>query len=293
MNLLRDKRDDEQPVNAAPDGSLSEDQFQEAGPGGAEQSVVKQKKSKNTFSTLLIAAAIFIIAILITYFGFYKPKEGSRVADSKTSSAQVDSTTDSADAVAISNDSDVSGEQSNNSRAQATGEPSLITASDFMQNIQNALGSGRVTAFFLDEGTFTTEIDAGSVGGATSVYNSIKSALPMHAKLTSSAPTGAHALISGSFDARSVSDPTGLSKDEIDNELRQMAGDAATTVSSLNVDAPEGEQSFVVMRISGSFDACRVFVDKLSQKDWSVSVSKLILMPGSGDVYTFVLRFYM
>lgn len=291
MNLLRDKRDDERPLETTSEGSLSEDQFQPAEARIKEKPVQKREKSKNTLSTLLIAAAIFIIAILVTYFGFYKQKEGGELPGAATT-AEIDSseTIVESGSPAETTASDVTQTQT---RQAAPGESSLKTASDVMQNIQNALGSGRVTAFFLDDGSFSAEVDAASVDEATGIYNAVKSALPAHASLTSSAPTGPNALIAGAFDAGSVSQPSGLSKDEIDSALRQLSNDAGTTVSSLAIDAPAGEQSFIVMRVTGSFEICRIFVEKLSQKSWNVSVSKLILLPGVGDGYTFVLRFYM
>ncbi len=296
MNLLNDKRDEERPLDTASNGSLSEDQFQPTG-AGIDETPQRAVKSKNTLSTLLIAAAIFIIAILITYFGFYKPKEGGRFVTGKTPSAQIDSTDKTVNDSAASQTADQRTEQpgpvSSITQTQSAGESSLVAASDVMQTIQDALGGGRVTAIFLDEGSFSTEVDAGSVQNAEDIYNAIKAALPAYASVTSSTPTGSNALITGSFSARSISTPTGLAESEIDAALRQLASDAGTTVSSLSIDAPAGEQSFVVMRVAGSLDACRLFVKNLAQKSWNISVSKLILMSGSGDDYTFVLRFYL
>jgi hypothetical protein len=295
MNLLRDKREDERPVDAAPDGSLSEDQFQPAGENAAKQPAVKPSKSKNTLSTLLIAATIFIIAILVTYFGFYKPKEGNRTVQPNQSTALVGSSGDNA-AEAASADTETtnaSGQQVVVSGSQSTGESSMTTASSVMQTIQNTLGAGQVAAFFLDDGSFSAEVEAESAAGARDIYSSLESSLPVGSQLTSAEPTGSHALITGSFNASSSSDPTGLAQNDIDQALRQIAGDAGTTVASLNVDAPANEQAFVVMRLSGSFQACQTFVAKLSQKSWNISISKMILMPAPGGGFTLVLRFYM
>ena len=277
MNLLRDKRDDERPAEAAPDGSLSEDQFQPAGDDRAEKSAAKSG-SKSTFSTLLIAAAIFIVAVLITYFGFYKPKEGQRLTDANQSTAQVDSSGETTSETATAEDESTNKavEQVSAEESSVTAESSMSTASGVMQTIQEALGSGQVTAFFLDDGSFSAEVEAESATGAQDVYNSLESSLPAGSKLTSAEPTGSHALITGSFNAGSASEPTGLAKSDIDTELRQSAADAGTTVSSLSVDAPAGEQAFVVMRLSGSFESCQAFVTALAEKSWNVSISKMI-----------------
>jgi len=152
MNLLRDKRDDERPLETPTDNSLSEDQFQQAGSGVDERPAEKGNTSKNTFSTLLIAAAIFIIAILVTYFGFYKPKEGGRTVDAPTTMVDNDSTAisetdDNSFPAATTDNFDVTTTETSTS-SQTAGESSLLTASKVMQNIQTAIGSGRVTAFF-------------------------------------------------------------------------------------------------------------------------------------------------
>ncbi len=295
MNLLRDKRDDERPAESALNERLSEDQFQQPGSGIEDQPAVKTKKAKNAFSTLLIAAAIFIIAILITYFGFYKPKEGSRLADAGQNNAQVDSTTDAVDDAESTQPKSVDAavEQAAVSGSRTTGESSLSTATTVMHTIQNALGAGIVTAFFFDDGSFSAEVETASVSDAKNMYNSLKSSIPAGSELTSAEPNSSQALITGSLNPGLALEPTGLAKSEIESELRQIASAAGTSVSSLNVDAPAGDQAFVVMRLSGSFQTCQTFIATLAQKSWNVNISKLILMSDSSDAFTFVLRFYM
>lgn len=297
MNLLRDKRDKEKPIDAADFSPVaSEEPFPESSPTSEEPRFEKKPERKSKLGTLFMALVILVAAVLITYFGFYKPKEGGVVSESPPSLSQVDSTDKKVQDGSVTEESL---EQDQIERTtmpmQQDGASSLRLASELLNTLQNAVsGTNRVTAFFLDEGTFSAEIAAGSVDGAKRVYDTIKSNLPANVTLTSSAPvSNSSALVSGSFTPQAASGGAELSADEIEQEIRQIASGATTTVSSLSIEPADDGQNFVVMRIEGSLESCRRFVERLAAKNLTVNVSKLILMPGTSGLYTFVLRFYL
>lgn len=297
MNLLKDKRDDERqaettvfkPVSSEDFGADIKSESKRVTYSTAEKSTAKR------FPSLLFVAALLILAMVILYFGFFKNREVTTVADAEPPVILSDTTKDT---TAVLPASAAETETVKTAVSADTGDQTdsatLLLAADLMQVIQNTLAPGRrVTAFFLDEGSFSAEIETGSLEDAKSLYATIQQSLPATTKLTSSAPViGATTLLSGIF-TPTVTAGNGLTRDEIEQRLKETARTTNMSVVSLSIEGSAKEQKFVFMKIEGSFENSRLFVEKLAQSHMRVSVSKLILMPASDQRYTFVLRFYV
>jgi len=293
MNLLKDKRDLEKldaPVFSAPPKESQRET--EALSDNPEPEIIK--KPKNTLGTLLLAAFVFILAIVVTYFGFYKNKQSDKIHDPDTSVTAMDSNQGDEKSLPDAGDSTDEGQDNTETPAMSVGEvSSLRIASEFMQNIQAATARDNVTTLFMDDGSFSAEIDASSLVDAKNIYAAVRESLPSHTQITSSAPVnGTVAIISGTFTPAAVPSGSGLTRGEIETKLREFAGQANNTISSLNISKQE-DQHFVFMKTEGSFENCRTFVEKLADENIYVSVSKLIMTQNPSGSYTFVLRFYL
>ena len=294
MNLLNDKREQERPVE---EPIFEQDQTgeiqQDVDPIPVSPQQVKPKTKKNSFGPLLVIILIIILAVVIVYFGFYKNKTGVTTSDSKTPASAEISQDDSEQDSTVGQEASTEPAASSVVVSGQNGPTSLKIASDIMQNIQTGLAGGRVSALFIDEGSFSAEIDAGSASRAKQIYDEIKQALPPGIKLTSPAPQAvSNVFIAGTFASQSFSGASNLSSAEIESTLREIVRVSNSTVSSLNINS-QAEQKFVFIKVDGSFPNCRLFIEKLSQELVNINVSKLIIMPGQGDNYTFVLRFYL
>ncbi|MBN1479830.1 hypothetical protein EH223_18145 [candidate division KSB1 bacterium] len=295
MNLLKDKRDDERHAEPTAFAPVSSEDVTSDAESMPKETGYEEKRPVQNSRTALFIIALVVLAVVVIYFSFFKPREGAVVSESEPPVAMSDSAKDTTATVPVAEETPTAETEVSAEITDLTDQSSLAVASLIMQTIQNSLTSGqRVTAFFLDEGSFSTEVEANSLEDAKAIYRTIQQSLPALTKLTSSAPVnGLTALLSGTFTPTVTAVGNGWTRDEIKKLLEETARTANTAVTSLSIDGSTDEQKFVFMKIEGAFDNCRVFIDKLSQTNMKVSVSKLILMPASAGRYTFVLRFYI
>ncbi|MBN1466061.1 hypothetical protein JXA02_09885 [candidate division KSB1 bacterium] len=289
MNLLKDKREIEKtaetPIFSFPtDNAQPEPQSFEFD----DKRAAPQRKSALPW----LAALVIILGLIITYFGFFRNRQRAVDSAADVKIIATDSTrVDSAGSVNVQTPVEETVQETVAPITIQDDNSNLRIASDFMQKIQAAIGEGQVTTLFIDDGSFSAEIAAGSPAAATRAYEAIKQALPGTMTVTSSAPVNAAALITGTFAPQALQSGSGLPRAEIDAKLRAFAQDANASVTSLDISESDG-RSFVFMKIEGALDNCRRFIDNLAQIK-SVSVSKLIMMPATSGNYTFVLRFYI
>ncbi|MBN1560061.1 hypothetical protein JW998_07405 [candidate division KSB1 bacterium] len=301
MNLLKDKRDREKPAYE-PIYSFSTEKTTPDSQGPGEEPIFagKQTGLGKTGTILLSLAAILILAMIITYFGFYRNRGGESDAPADAEIAEIDSSREDVQSSTASVDVSKEEKAADETKTEITppikraGDVSTLRiAADLMQKIQAAMGNGQVTTLFIDDGSFSAEVDAGSLADAQKVYAAIKESLPATMTVASSAPlNGTSALIAGTFAPQSVSSGSVLSGSDVDTKLRALAQNANISISSLDITSQSNGQSFVFMKVEGALDNCRLFIDNLSQENF-VNVSKLIMMPASSGNFALVLRFYI
>ncbi len=292
MNLLVDKREQELPA----EDKQMQDAFM-AGLNAEEEpfevdkkSISTHSKSKSPLGVILVAVLVFIAAFVVVYFGYYKNKVQAPGSTTEIAREGGSQTADAADVASADETATV-----DEGAAVAANQTScIIVASDVMKEIAGVLANGaRIEAMFFDEGSFSAEISAPSGSEAVNIYNTIKNNLGSEITLTSSQPlSGRNALIAGTFNSTPNRTGSEISNIDLEMKLRDIADEVGAVVSSLNIsNAAQGQTVF--LKLSGTFDACQQFLQRLSQQNLSITVSKLLLMPGQNGNYAFILRFYL
>jgi len=176
------------------------------------------------------------------------------------------------------------------------GEPPAASADAAVVNVLNALA--RITAtemtlrtLYLDENSFSAEFQGAQI---EEVFNRLRRELPPAIKMNSSTSrTGGTALISGTFPARSASTFSGseaLSADQAGTMLKEKAASAGASVAELSVSPNPNNILSVFLRLEGTVAQVRSFVFNLLGTNWNFRISKIIIMPSSGQQATTVLR---
>ena len=294
MNLLNDKREQELSVN---DNSMQNALFESLNNESQEPTSFPQPKQtrakKSLLGPILAAILVFVAAFVIVYYGFYKKSfripsfskpESTEQSSDSTASVNEDDNTDDPESVA-STDHVVS---------SVAAKSCIQIAPEIMNSVAAVLGPNKIiNALFFDEGSFSAEISASSTAEAATIYRTMESSLGEEITLTSSAPqVGQYALIAGTFASSPTSGKSTISSVDLEEKLRELAEDSAAMVASVNISTTAQGQS-VFLKLDGSFDACRQFLQRLARQNLSLTVSKLLLMPGQNDKYAFVLRFYL
>ena len=294
MNLRIDKREQEHPVddhgmqNGLLD-SLNEDREQQRDFPVSKFAPAK----KGVLGPIIAAVLVFAAALVIVYYGFYKksirlpflsgPKSTEQTAAVESLTADEDNVVDSTVLTT-----------SENSRDSGKQRSCIQIAPEIMNSIAGILGPEvRLNALFFDEGSFSAEINAPGTAEATTIYNSLSNSLSSDITLTSSPPrTGQNALLAGVFVSNPNSGAGAISSVELEQKLRDIAEESLAIVASVNISSSAQGQT-VFLKLDGTFDDSRQFLQRLSQLNLGITVSKLLLMPGQNNDYSFVLRFYL
>jgi hypothetical protein len=110
---------------------------------------------------------------------------------------------------------------------------------------------------------------------------------------SSASRTGGTALISGTFPARSSSTSSGaesFSADQAESLLKEKVASAGASVAELSVSRNPNDVLSVFLKLDGTVAQARSFVTSLFSTNWNFRISKIILMPSTGQQATTVLR---
>jgi len=287
MNLLIDKRDQEH--------SFEENDMQDALFAGLNADVqhdesrtstlIPPAKRKGSIGIILSAVLVLAVAMVIVYYGFYKKSIQIPLLSKQDNGRQVkeEAPPESAEEVAAS----AEGTTAQNENLTSCIRMAPIIMDELAKVVTNDVG---IEALFFDEGSFSAELKAPDAAG---VYRSIAAALGPDITLTSSEPkAGQNALIAGTFVSQPAKSGATYSNVDLEVLLRDISDGIGSQVMSLTIsNAAQGQTVF--LRLSGTFDMCRQYLKQLSRQDFSITVSKLLLMPGQGGNYAFILRFYL
>jgi len=290
MNLLIDKRDQEH--------SFEENDMQDAllaGLNADEQqdeirtnTLAPAAKRKSPLGIILTAILVLAAAVVIVYYGFFKKSIQLPLLSKQDNGRQLKEE-------ASPTSAEQSGEISSSTGETASQNANLTScirmAPRIMNELARSVGNGAsIEALFFDEGSFSVELKAAD---AASVYRTVASGLGADITLTSSEPkSGQNALIAGTFVSQPTKSGATLSNIDLEVLLRDMAEETGLQVTSLTI-SNAGQGQTVFLRLAGTFDRCQLYLKRLSQQSFSITVSKLLLMPGQDGKYAFILRFYL
>lgn len=290
MNLLIDKRDQE---HAVEENDMQDALFAGLNADGKQDEVrakpfVPPAKRKSSLGFILAAILVLAAAAVIVYYGFYRKGVQLPLSSKQDNGRQQQEeaspeTAEQAESIATPSE----GTATQNEQFTSCIRTAPVIMAELAKAVNNGAG---IQALFFDEGSFSAELKSPD---AAALYQSIAGSLGPDIKLTSSQPkAGQNALIAGTFVSRPEKSGVALSNVDLEVLLRDMADEIGAQVMSLTISNVSQGQA-VFLRLSGSFDLCRQYLQQLSQQKFSVTVSKLLLMPGQNGNYAFILKFYL
>ncbi len=286
MNLLHDKREQERNHHKDFSELESEPLFSEEKTKPELPPKRRGQKKKRLGMGILGAILLLVVAVVIIYFGFYKPKQTiidePGIVSDNLQTEQADQQEPARKVL--------------REQEQPTGSElsSIAMAATILQRVQQNLeGGDQLGTLVLDEGSFSAEITSNSVDNAMAVYDRLIQSLPSEISITSTQPTaGRNVLISGTFPVPE-SAPSQTEKNNLRSVVDTIADQHAVTVTSFTMDEQAGGRAFIFLKINASISRCQQFLQTMSQQVSGIQVSKLILMPAGNDDFTCVLRFYI
>ncbi|NIA29284.1 MAG: hypothetical protein GWP06_05125 [Actinobacteria bacterium] len=312
MNLLKDLREEdkntpekefhEEPFPAMPgkEENLADTRSNAplTSPAADDEIPSYERRKKRSGLPAAIIGIVFLAAIVIVYFGFFRkgketPATGSIAKNVVTDSSAV---THKVDLPSTKH----GGEKQERPVSTSTATENPLTGlGDIMYDITHAMPPGtRLNSMFLDDGVFSVEIE-GSKQKLEKYQTDLKAQLPASVSLNSSrAISAGKALISGTFPVVGAKGSTAASgRPAIQKALREMASKAGVKVLDLSIGRSlvlrETKKMPVYIKLSGNFLQFQNFYNNLIQKDWNMQVSKMIIMPAAGGRANLVLRFFL
>lgn len=146
--------------------------------------------------------------------------------------------------------------------------------------------------FILDPYSISTEMN-GAPENIKAFYNRLSDNLPAYVVLNNlPSITNNSALLSGRLDTgqSSAASVTGVSAGEIQDALNNMILGSNLSKLSLSTEMNSAGRYRVFLKAQGGFDQCVNFLRMIAEHRWNPDVSKLILMPESENTRTLVLR---
>lgn len=292
MNLLQDKREQERQWHDKEFSGVSADSTQTETP---EQSgLQKPPRSKKSGVGFLVAIVVIAVAVIIIYFGFYRPRQPVDSEPSVTEQEmQPEGGTETDQEPALTQ-----GEREPEERqVVVSSQPSSIAmAATILQRTSASLSAGdEIGTMVFDEGSFSAEIVSSSVENAAATYDRLIASLPSEIEINSSRPTaGNNVLVSGTYTIAEQPDAAAdVTEETLESTIRTIADQTAATLSSFTMNEQSGGQTFVFVKVNASLEGCQQFLQQLSQEISGMNVSKLIMMPGTAGQFVCVLRFFL
>jgi hypothetical protein len=291
MNLLKDKREQERTGEFQDFPNFPLDDFNQGGSLQAPLNKDKNRRRSSFLTPLITVVVILGIAAAGYYFGFYKPKQRAELPKQVVA---VDDAKPSVEASPPIEKPTATTEQPAPAEQPVvveTPQTSLGMAAKILAALNNVVKeSVRIGSVFMDEGSFSAEVTAGSPESAKSIYDVLLHSIPAGLAITSLPPSaGTGILLSGTFNtAGGGVAAEQLSGADLEGKMRALAQQNGMTLTTATVSTQAPRQLFIKM--SGAISGCQTFLEMLAKENLKLTVSKIILMPGQAGEYTFVLR---
>lgn len=174
----------------------------------------------------------------------------------------------------------------------AEGENAFSLIATAVGNLQQLVsGSNTINTLFFDESTFWAEIKAVDVATAVNLYESINSSFTNILTISSPKPTNAKFLLSGNFSLPITSSTQKVTSDDIRSSLRSLSTQVGVAMQSVQSETNNSGEHVVFAKVSGSLTQCGQYVEKLATLGWDVKISKIIFTPASTRTMSLTLRF--
>ncbi|MDZ7369983.1 MAG: hypothetical protein ONB12_02290 [candidate division KSB1 bacterium] len=296
MNLLKDKREQENEAPWSQGQNLDFTIPQETPKRPGDRGLPRQRRTRKGSSQNMVLAALLVLLIVLLgyYVGVVKPKQAMKAAGS--------------DEAAVA---DTLGEQQlppsvetkQKEEEPAVSEPpktveapppsldvktSVGAAAAVLRNALQACGeNGRITAFVLDDQSFSIEMETGGAVTQT-VVDAFRAGLPTIVSVNNPAVQGRSVMFTGTATVQATSAGV-LTYEAWEAGLKQMAGKTGLQVVSLSLQS--GRVLFAKFR--GSLESCVNLLQELAKDSASERIDKIIISAIPANDYSIVLRIQM
>jgi len=325
MNLLHDKRDDEQQSpkpdfhEVTPPPSIDDSSPYEIPKLETPYPEGKANKKQTSITAFLVTLLLLIIVSAAAYFIFFKdalnlfnktPEQQTIVYEnqdgfvdpneSSASESDLNENTPPEQASVVESpetNTDVTQQQTREMPSQTVtgapdGENAFSLIGTTVGNLQQIVSAPhKISTLFFDESTFWAEITAGDMASAENIYDSIKSNFSNVLAISSPKPTSAKFLLSGNFNLPIISSGQKVSGDDIRSSLRSIANQTGVSMQSAEIETSGSADPSVFAKVNGSLSQCGEYVEKLATLGWDVKVSKVIFTPATTNTMSLTLRF--
>ena len=322
MNLLRDKREEEQVDNQ--DNSFEEEPYNSSELDDEYQADVAPEKSRNipkkkTPMLFWITLFLLLVGFAIIYFTQFYDKSKSLSLDqfgqtseqtvARQPEQQVQQTTDTQDQ-STDKQPEQSEQQTQPETQQAASEQQQQTQTSDQQQSPSTAGVVRsllrvVSAFNnsmtqdVSLGTFILDpysVSAEVIGSAENIrafFSRLSANSPGYLTLNA-LPSDLEntVLLSGRLQIQDsgAGSGTNVTSEAINSALNALISDANLTKLSMTTQTGSSGRYRVFLKAQGSFTECVHFIDMIAEHQWNPDVSKLIIMPDGDGMRTLVLR---
>ncbi|MDZ7314524.1 MAG: hypothetical protein ONA69_00805 [candidate division KSB1 bacterium] len=295
MNLLKDKREQENEApwsqGQDPDFTIPQEPIKRP---GFTRGANKRNSRKGSSQNMVLAALLVLLIVLLGYYvGVVKPKQAMKAAGS--------------DEAAVA---DTLGEQplppsveTKQKEEPAVSEPpKTVEAPPLSLDVKTSVGAaaavlrsalqacgenGRITAFVLDDQSFSIEMETGGAVTQT-VVDAFRAGLPSIVSVNNPVVQGRAVMFTGTATVQAINAGV-LTSESWEAGLKQMAGKTGLQVVSLSLQS--GRVLFAKFR--GSLESCINLLQELAKESASEKIDKIIISTIPTSDYTIVLRIQM
>ncbi|MDZ7724526.1 MAG: hypothetical protein U5R06_17425 [candidate division KSB1 bacterium] len=163
----------------------------------------------------------------------------------------------------------------------------VVTAFNHSMTQDISLGT-----FILDPYSISAEV-TGSAESIRAFYSGLSANSPDYLTLNPlSSDVGNTVLLSGRLQIQNsgAGSGTNITSNAINSTLNALMSDANLTKLIMTTQTGSSGRYRVFLKTQGSFTECVDFIDRIAEHQWNPDVSKLIILPDGSSKRTFVLR---